>query len=44
MQKSREMIADILDDGLEPDESEATIELNQAVLKFKHTIKSSIRH
>ena len=39
MQKSGEIIADILDDGLETDESETTIELNLAVLKFKHTIK-----
>jgi len=39
MQKSGEIIADVLDDGLEPDESETTIELNLAVLKFKHTIK-----
>ena len=39
MQKSGEIIADILDDGLETDESETIIELNLAVLKFKHTIK-----
>jgi hypothetical protein len=39
MQKSGEIIADILDDGLETDESETTIELNLAVLKFKHTVK-----
>jgi len=39
MQKSGEIIADILDDSLETDESETTIELNLAVLKFKHTIK-----
>ena len=39
MQKSGEIIADILDDSLENDESETTIELNLAVLKFKHTIK-----
>ncbi len=39
MQQSGEIIADILDDGLETDESETTIELNLAVLKFKHTIK-----
>ncbi len=39
MQKSGEIIADILDDGLETNESETTIELNLAVLKFKHTIK-----
>jgi len=41
MQKSGEIIADILDDGLETDETETTIELNLAVLKFKHTIKKS---
>lgn len=39
MQRSGEIIADILDDSLETDESETTIELNLAVLKFKHTIK-----
>jgi len=39
MQQSGEIIADILDDELETDESETTIELNLAVLKFKHTIK-----
>ena len=41
MQKSGEIIADILDDSLETDETETTIELNLAVLKFKHTIKKS---
>ena len=41
MQKSGEIIAEILDDSLETDESETTIELNLAVLKFKHTIKKS---
>jgi len=39
MQKSGEIIAEILDDDLVTDESETTIELNFAVLKFKHTIK-----
>lgn len=39
MQKSGEIIADILDDALQSDERETTIELNLAVLKFKHTIK-----
>jgi hypothetical protein len=39
MQKSGELIADILDDGLETDESGTTIEPNLAVLKFKHTVK-----
>lgn len=39
MQKSGEIIADILDDSLATQGSETTIELNLAVLKFKHTIK-----
>lgn len=39
MQRSGEIIADVLDDALASDESETTIELNLAVLKFKHTIK-----
>ncbi len=39
MQRSGELIAEILDDDLETDGTETTIELNFAVLKFKHTIK-----
>lgn len=39
MQKSGELIAEILDDNLQTSEAETTIELNFAVLKFKHTIK-----
>ena len=39
MQKSGEIISELLDDGLKVDESETTIELNFAVLKFKHTVK-----
>lgn len=39
MQKSGEIIAEILDDDLQANESETTVELNFAVLKFKHTIK-----
>ena len=39
MQRSGELIAEILDDDLQTSESETTIELNFAVLKFKHTIK-----
>jgi len=39
MQKSGEIIAEILDDDLLLNESETMIELNFAVLKFKHTIK-----
>lgn len=39
MQRSGELIAEMLDDDLASDESETSIELNFAVLKFKHTIK-----
>jgi len=39
MQKSGQIIAEILDEDLVTNESETTIELNFAVLKFKHTIK-----
>ena len=39
MQRSGELIAAILDDDLQTDGTETTIELNFAVLKFKHTTK-----
>ena len=39
MQKSGELIAGIFDDDMRKSGSETTIELNFAVLKFKHTIK-----
>jgi len=39
MEKSGEIIAEILDDDLAVSESETTIEINFAVLKFKHTVK-----
>jgi len=39
MQRSGELIAEILDDDLKVSDTETTIELNFAVLKFKHTIK-----
>src|SRR3972149_9578541 len=38
MQKSGDIIAEILGDDLVTDGSETTFELNLAVLKFKHTI------
>lgn len=38
MQKSGEIIAEILDDDLETTGTETSIELNFAVLKFKHTV------
>jgi len=39
MQKSGELIAEILDDDLAVTDSETSIEINFAVLKFKHTVK-----
>ena len=39
MKKSGEIIAEILDDDLETTDTETTVELNLALLKFKHTIK-----
>ncbi|MDD3465774.1 MAG: ORF6N domain-containing protein [Campylobacterales bacterium] len=39
MQKSGEIITELLDDDLQTTDTETTIELNFAVLKFKHTIK-----
>lgn len=41
MQKSGEIIAEILDDSLETTGTETSIEINFAVLKFKHTLKRS---
>lgn len=39
LKKSGEMIAEIFDNDLSTDESETSIEINFAVLKFKHTVK-----
>lgn len=39
MQRSGELIAEIFDDDLRASDTETSIELNFAVLKFKHTIK-----
>ena len=39
MQKSGELITEIFDDDLQTSDTETSIELNFAVLKFKHTIK-----
>jgi len=39
MQKSGEIIAEILDDSLQTTDTETSIEINFAVLKFKHLIK-----
>ena len=39
MKKRGEIIAEILDDDLETTDTETTVELNLALLKFKHTIK-----
>jgi len=39
MQKSGELITDIFDEDLQTNDTETSVELNLAVLKFKHTIK-----
>ena len=39
MQKSGELIAEIFDDDLQTSDTETSIELNFAVLKFNHTIR-----
>jgi len=39
MQKGGEIIAEILGDDLRTTDTETSIELNFAVLKFRHTIK-----
>jgi hypothetical protein len=41
MQKSGELIAEILDDDLHTSDAETSIELNFAVLKLKHTVKKT---
>ena len=39
MQKSGEIMADLFGDDMQTNETETEIELNFAVLKFKHTVK-----
>jgi exonuclease V gamma subunit len=39
MQKSGDIIADILGDDLQVTDTETSIEINFALMKFKHTIK-----
>ena len=39
MQRGGDIIAELLDDGLKTSEEETSVELNFAVLKFKHTVK-----
>jgi hypothetical protein len=39
MQRSGELITEIFDEDLQINETETSIELNFAILKFKHTIK-----
>lgn len=43
MQKSGEILADLLDDDLEVSGEETTIEINFAIMKIKHTIKRNKR-
>lgn len=42
MQRTGELMADLLDDEQKVTDSETTIELNLAVLKFKHTVKRKL--
>jgi phage regulator Rha-like protein len=39
MQKSGEIIAEILGDGMQVTDTETSIEINFALMKFKHTVK-----
>jgi hypothetical protein len=39
MQQSEEIIAEILDDSLQTTDTETSIEINFAVLKFRHLTK-----
>ena len=39
MQRSGEIIADILDEGMQVTDTETTLEINFALMKFKHTVK-----
>ena len=39
MQKSKGLIAEIFDEDLQTSDTETSIELNFAVLKFKHSVK-----
>ena len=39
LQKGGTILADLLDDGLKTKHTETSIELNLALVKFKHTIK-----
>lgn len=43
LQKSGEILADVLDDDLEISGEETTIEVNFAIMKIKHTVKRSKR-
>lgn len=43
MQKSGEILAELLDDDLEVSGEETTIEINFAIMKIKHTIKRNKR-
>ena len=41
MQRSGELIAEVLDNDLQTTDTETSVELNFAVLKFKHTVKKT---
>jgi hypothetical protein len=41
MQRSGELIAEVLDNDLQTTDTETSVEINFAVLKFKHTVKKA---
>jgi len=43
MQRSGELVAEIFDEDLQTSDTETSIELNFAVLKFKHTVKKKTK-
>ena len=43
MQRSGEIISEILDDDLQVTDTETSIEINFALMKFKHTVKQKIK-
>jgi hypothetical protein len=44
MQKSGEIIADILDDGLEVSDTETSFEIDLSVMKFKHIVRRKTKN
>ncbi len=43
MQKSGQILTDLLDDGLRVRDTETSVEIDFAVMKFKHTVKRTVK-